>query len=166
MAPGVKEVKLSGHMTLSVREDALEALKAMGTPAGARGPVMLSVNSQTESIELVPAVDPLPLSISELAEFISATEPRFTFWRFEHERGSSGQRSLLLFFFTCPAPEGVQAVKSRMLYPLMKRAVITAAQTECGLVIDKTFQVEETAEITEDMVLEDLYPDSSESAGN
>lgn len=45
-----------------------------------------------------------------------------------------------------------------MMYPLMKRAVLTVAEQEAGLTIDKRFEVEETGEVTEQLVLEDLHP--------
>lgn len=45
-----------------------------------------------------------------------------------------------------------------MLYPLMKRAVLDMASGECGLNIEKKFEVEEPNEITEEAVLADLHP--------
>ncbi len=45
-----------------------------------------------------------------------------------------------------------------MMYPLMKRAVLEIATREAGLQIEKKFEVEETSEITEDVVLADLHP--------
>lgn len=40
----------------------------------------------------------------------------------------------------------------------MKRAVLTVAEQEAGLTIDKKFEVEETSEVTEQLVLDDLHP--------
>lgn len=63
----------------------------------------------------------------------------------------------MLFFYTCPATPGAKAIKFRMMYPLMKRAVLeTASRT--GVEVDKKFEVEETDEITEETVLGDLHP--------
>lgn len=45
-----------------------------------------------------------------------------------------------------------------MIYPLMKRAVLTVAETEAGLKVDKKFEVEEPGEITEAGVLGELHP--------
>lgn len=45
-----------------------------------------------------------------------------------------------------------------MLYPLMKRAVLTVAEQHAGVKIEKKFEVEEPSEITEAGVLEDLHP--------
>lgn len=64
----------------------------------------------------------------------------------------------MLFFYTNPATPGTKAIRNRMLYPLMKRAVLTIAETEAGLNIEKKFEVEEPSEITEDSVLGELHP--------
>lgn len=114
------------------------------------------INADTEKVELVPD-DSSPSSIPELVQAISTTEPRFTFYRFAHEHEGS-QSSPLLFIYTCPATGGRKAIKDRMLYPLMKRAVLEMASSECGLTIEKKFEVEEPSEITEDAVLTDLHP--------
>lgn len=114
------------------------------------------INAETENVELVPSTS-TPSSISELTSTISSDEPRFTFYRFAHEyAGYKG--SPLLFFYTCPATPGRKAIKDRMMYPLMKRAVLDIAEKECGLTLEKKFEVEEPSEITEDSVLEELHP--------
>lgn len=114
------------------------------------------INPGTEKVELVPE-SPSPSSISELVSGISTTEPRFTFYRYEHEYGGS-KSAPLLFFYTCPTTEGRRAIKDRMLYPLMKRAVLDAAKSEAGLEVEKKFEVEDPSEITEESVLLELHP--------
>lgn len=99
----------------------------------------------------------MPSSISELTSNISTSEPRFTFFRYDHEHAGS-QSAPLLFFYTCPVTPGRRAIKDRMLYPLMKRAVLDAAASECGLEVEKKFEVEEPSEITEDGVISELHP--------
>lgn len=118
--------------------------------------LLQKVNPQTEKIELVPDSS-TPSSIPELIQTISATEPRFTFYRFAHEHAGS-QHEPLLFMYTCPMTGGRMAIKDRMLYPLMKRAVLEMASRECGLTVAKKFEVEEPSEITEETVLTDLHP--------
>ena len=68
--------------------------------------------------------------------------------------------SPLLFIYTCPSAPGIKAkgIKSRMMYPLMKRAVRGIAESEAGLKIERTFEVEDPSEITEDSVLGELHP--------
>lgn len=52
-----------------------------------------------------------------------------------------------------------------MVYPLMKRAVLTVATTEAGLEIEKKFEVEEPSEITEESVASELFPETEVKAG-
>ena len=106
-------------------------------------------------VELEPS-SASPSSISELVSTISATEPRFTFYRFAHEHAGS-ESDPVLFFYTCPATAG-KAIKQRMMYPLMKRAVLAIADKEAGLQIEKKFEVEDPSEITEESVLGEMHP--------
>nr|QJY30852.1 putative twinfilin-1 [Discosia rubi] len=163
MQPAAKEIRLSGHTTIPVKADALEAMKALAAEDGTGGLVMLSVNPETEIIELVPS-NARPLSISELAKTISATEPRFTFYRFSHKHAGQ-DRTSTLFFFTRPSIPGIQAIKDRMVYPLMKRAVLDIASQESGLTAEKKFEVADCTDITENLVLETLYPESETGDG-
>lgn len=64
----------------------------------------------------------------------------------------------MLFFYTCPTSAGTKSIKYRMMYPLMKRAVLEIASKEAGLQVDKKFEVEEVDEITEASVVGELHP--------
>ncbi|PSR81071.1 putative actin binding protein [Coniella lustricola] len=152
---GSRQIHLSQTMQMPVHDDALASLKELGSNGG-KNLVMLKVNPDTEKIELVPDSS-TPSSIAELVQAISTTEPRFTFYRFAHEHQGS-QHAPLLFIYTCPVTGGRKAIKDRMLYPLMKRAVLEMAERECGLTVDKKFEVEEPSEITEETVRTDLHP--------
>lgn len=121
------------------------------------------INPETESVQLVPE-SPTPGSVGELSRVISTTEPRFTFFRFTHSHNGS-QESPLLFFYTCPATPGSKAIKSRMLYPLMKRAVLQVAESEACLQVAKKFEVEEPDKITEQTVMDDLHPKATVRQG-
>ncbi len=114
------------------------------------------INADTEVVELVPDAS-RPRSIADLVAAVSGTEPRFTFFRYEHSHEGE-TASPLLFFYTCPMTAGSKAIKFRMMYPLMKRAVLEVASQEAGLTLDKKFEVEEPSEISEDLVLGDLHP--------
>ncbi|KND86999.1 Twinfilin-2 [Tolypocladium ophioglossoides CBS 100239] len=152
---GTREIHLSKSLAMPVAEDAIAAMKEVGQDGG-RVVTMLKINPETEVVELVPE-SPTPSSISELSKAISATEPRFTFYRFTHTHDGAAQ-SPLLFFYTCPVTAGSKSIKSRMLYPLMKRAVLNVADKEAGLTLAKRFEVEEPSGITEQSVLDDLHP--------
>ncbi|CAG9943996.1 unnamed protein product [Clonostachys rosea f. rosea IK726] len=152
---GTREIHLSKNLNMPVAEDAIAAMKEVGTEGG-RVVTMLKINPETEVVELVPE-SPTPSTITELTQAISSTEPRFTFFRFKHTHNGAEQTSIL-FFYTCPATAGNKSIKFRMLYPLMKRAVLEVASKEAGLTLEKRFEVEEPSEITEESVLEDLHP--------
>ncbi|ROW16118.1 hypothetical protein VPNG_01980 [Cytospora leucostoma] len=151
MTAQLKVVRLSGHMSVSVWTKAIEALKMVA-------------NKETDlimlAIKLVPsnpsAPDPATLSIPQLAQTISPTEPRFTFCRISPGLNDNNDTSLLLFSFTCPSPPSgidIAATRNRMLYPLMKRSVLEVARIEADLSPDKSFEIQDPAEITEDLIL-------------
>lgn len=151
---GVREIHLSKTMNMPVAADAVEALSELGRGGGS-GIVTLKINPGTEIVELLPNSS-TPSSVDELVRSIDDKEPRFTFWRYTHTHAGEEQ-SPVLFFYTCPAAAG-KSIKFRMMYPLMKRAVITAAENECGVKVEKKFEVEEPSEITEKGVHDDLHP--------
>ncbi|KFH45355.1 Twinfilin-like protein [Hapsidospora chrysogenum ATCC 11550] len=158
---GTREIHLSKNLNMPVEADAIAALKEIGEENG-RVVVMLKINSQTEIVELVPE-SPTPDTITDLVQAISTTEPRFTFYRFKHTHNGTEQNPIL-FLYTCPATS-TKSIKQRMLYPLMKRAVVTIAETEAGLKLDKKFEVEDPSEITEQGVLDDLHPKATTRQG-
>ncbi|KAK7985144.1 actin depolymerizing protein [Apiospora saccharicola] len=151
---GQREIHLSKNMNMPVATDALVALSEMGREQG-RGIVMLKINPQSEVVELVPEPGN-PSSVADLVSTISSTEPRFTFWRYTHSH-QGVESNPILFFYTCPAAAG-KSIKFRMMYPLMKRAVLAVAEGEAGLQIEKKFEVEEPDEITEETIMSDLHP--------
>ncbi|KAB5517466.1 hypothetical protein GE09DRAFT_565851 [Coniochaeta sp. 2T2.1] len=153
---GTREIHLSKNLAMPVSEGVVEALTKLGE--GGRVFVSLKINPQTEIVELAPESGS-PASIAELVKTISPTEPRFTFFRFDHTHGGNTS-SPVLFIYTCPAAPGIKAggIKSRMMYPLMKRAVRTIAEQEAGLKVERTFEVEDPGEVTEEVVLGELHP--------
>ncbi|KAL2170723.1 hypothetical protein VTG60DRAFT_4471 [Thermothelomyces hinnuleus] len=155
MGTATRELHLSKNLMTPVAEDALQALKDLGA-GDKRYLVMLKINPESESIELVPD-ESAPSSIPELVQTISPAEPRFTFYRFSHVHDGS-ESSPLLFFYTCPTNFSTKAIKFRMMYPLMKRAVLSVAEQDAGLKPDKKFEVEDPSEITEQGVLDELHP--------
>ncbi|KAK2598068.1 Twinfilin-1 [Conoideocrella luteorostrata] len=161
---GTREIHLSKSFAMPMADDAIAALRELGQDGGGgRVVVMLKINAEKEFVELV-SESPRPSSITELSNAISTTEPRFTFFRFTHTHNGSEQ-SPVIFFYTCPVTAGSKSIKNRMLYPLMKRAVLTIADKEAGLTLEKKFEVEEPSEITEQSVMEDLHPKTAARGG-
>ncbi|KAI1863526.1 hypothetical protein JX265_008743 [Neoarthrinium moseri] len=160
---GVREIHLSKSMNMPIAADALAGLSEMARGEGS-GIVMLKINPSTEIVELDPATSSAsPSSVAELVSSISPNEPRFTFWRYTHTHAGA-ESSPVLFFYTCPAAAG-KSIKFRMMYPLMKRAVLTVAEGEAGLQVEKKFEVEEPSEITEKSILDDLHPQAEVKTG-
>ncbi|KAI1172156.1 hypothetical protein F4777DRAFT_582186 [Nemania sp. FL0916] len=151
---GVREIHLSSTMNMPVRDDALQALSDLGS-GGGRALVMLKINPQDEAVELEPSSSNAS-SVSEAVGAISTSEPRFTFFRYQVPRGEA--KEVVLFFYTNPATPGSKAVKNRMIYPLQKRAVLTMAEKECNVAVEKKFEVEDPSEITEEVILDELFP--------
>ncbi|KAI0181142.1 actin depolymerizing protein [Hypoxylon sp. FL1284] len=156
---GVRQIHLSKTMDMPIAADALASLSALGREEGS-GLVMLKINPETEVVELVPDSS-TPSTISELVQAISPTEPRFTFFRYKATPPRGGdEKSVVLFFYTCPSTAANKGIKFRMMYPLTKRAVLTVAESEAGVKVEKKFEVEEPSEITEQTVLSDLFPEA------
>ncbi|KJR88131.1 PTK9 protein tyrosine kinase 9 [Sporothrix schenckii 1099-18] len=150
-----REIHLSSHFKMPLTDGALAALKDLD---GGRTLVILKINPDTEIVELDDVSDGRGVStVDDVVRTVSATEPRFTFFRYTHTH-EGAESSPLLFFYTCPASPGTKAIKFRMMYPLMKRAVLGVATGEAGLTLEKKFEVEEASEISEATVLAELHP--------
>ncbi|KAI0480942.1 hypothetical protein GGR56DRAFT_297428 [Xylariaceae sp. FL0804] len=157
---GSRQIHLSQHMKMPIATDALAALSEMGRGEGG-GLVMLKIDADTETVALVPrptASSQPPATVAEAVAEISTEEPRFTFFR--HRASRDGvDRDVVLFVYTNPPTGGrTKAIKSRMLYPLQKRAVLTLAEAEAGVKADAKFEVEEPAEVTDEAVSAELFP--------
>ncbi|KAL7792464.1 hypothetical protein V8C37DRAFT_380402 [Trichoderma ceciliae] len=157
----IREIHLSQSLKMPVDEKAIAAMKEVAE--GHKTVATLKINAATERVELAPE-SLNPGSIGELIKSISTAEPRFTFYRFTHTHDGTEQTPIL-FFYTCPATAGNMAIKKRMLYPLMKRAVLAIAEQEAGITLEKKFEVEDPSEITEQEVLDDLHPKPVISSG-
>ncbi|KAI1762252.1 actin depolymerizing protein [Hypoxylon sp. FL1150] len=156
---GVREIHLSKTMNMPIAADALASMSELARAEGS-GLVMLKINPEAEIVELVPDSS-TPSTIPELVDTISPKEPRFTFFRYKATPPRGGdEKDVVLFFYTCPATAVNMGIKFRMMYPLMKRAVLEVAKSEAGLQIEKKFEVEEPSEITEQSILSDLFPEA------
>ena len=115
-----------------------------------------TINPDTETVLLAPdCPSSTPSSVTDLVSAISTREPRFTFYRFTHSHNGQ-EYSPVLFFYTCPTAAN-RSIKHRMMYPLMKRAVLSVAEG-AGLKVEKKFEVDDPSELTEQTVLDDLHP--------
>jgi len=132
----------------SVRFPLSEAAKAALSSYGSScNMVQLSVDPVKETIELVnkksvPQIDSL---LSEIPE----DQPRYTFYKYDHEFEAENFESNL-FIYSCPA---ASQIKLKMLYSTVKSVVSEAAEAS-GIKIEKSGKVEMTD--PEDFSVEDI----------
>ena len=91
---------------------------------------MQRVNVSKETIELDSTAE---VTAKDLAQTISATGPRFSFFRYEHEFDGQ-QQAPLAFIYTCPSGS---KVKERMVYASSRAGVLASAKSDAGLTIDE-----------------------------
>ena len=87
------------------------------------------VDTTRETIELASAT---AAGADEMAVLISNSEPRFTFFRYQHEHEANIQSSIV-FVYTCPTA----SVKERMLYASSKAGIIETAARDADLILAK-----------------------------
>jgi len=109
------------------------------------------INIATETMELASSTS---VPIGGLASTISATEPRYSFYRFTHTHAGE-ETSPILFIYTCPSGS---KIKERMLYAASSRSAVQIAEAEAGLKIEKKIEESSPGDVTEQSVLGDLHP--------
>jgi len=130
-------------------KDASKALSSLGEK---KNFVQLLVDARHETVELETAKHIKP---RELAENVSPTEPRFTFFRYRHTFAGEAIDSNV-FIYSCP---DASSVKLRMLYSTVK-SVLTAAAEDAGISLERGAKVEisDPSELTEEFLNETLHP--------
>lgn len=88
------------------------------------------INVPTETIELAETGS---TDAEGLSSAISATEPRYTFFRYNHALEGSEQ-SPVVFIYTCPSGS---KIKERMVYASTKAGFLAAASSTLGIEIAK-----------------------------
>jgi twinfilin-like protein len=109
------------------------------------------INIETETIELA-SVTSTP--VSSLSSSISATEPRYSFYRYAHEYDGASL-SPILFIYTCPSGS---KIKERMLYASSSRSAVQVAEAEAGLQIEKKIEASSPEDISAESIDADLHP--------
>lgn len=109
------------------------------------------MNIAAETIELA-SVTSTP--ISSLSSSISATEPRYSFYRYSHEHNGESL-SPIIFIYTCP-PES--KIRERMLYASSSRSAVQIAETQAGLQIEKRIEEGSPVDISAESIDADLHP--------
>ncbi|KUJ07083.1 actin depolymerizing protein [Mollisia scopiformis] len=148
---GMNERKshVSSGVSMPVSDDALLALKSLA--AGGDNLVQIKINIATETMELASSTS---TQISSLSSTISATEPRYSFYRYEHTYNGTSS-SPILFIYTCPSGS---KIKERMLYAASSRSAVQIAEAEAGLTIDKKIEASSPEDVSEESIESDLHP--------
>ncbi|RDW59691.1 twinfilin-1 [Coleophoma cylindrospora] len=141
---------VSSGVSMPIADDALAALKGLDGDSG-DNLVQLKINIATETMELASSTD---TPISSLSSTISATEPRYSFYRYTHDFNGTTS-SPILFIYTCPSGS---KIKERMLYAASSRSAQQVAETEAGLKIAKKIEAGGPDDIDEKSIDDDLHP--------
>ncbi|KAI9830370.1 MAG: Twinfilin-1, partial [Thelocarpon superellum] len=119
---------VSSGLSFPITDDAISALK--GLDVGRHNLVQLKINVADEKVELA---DTSSTDAEKVASTISGTEPRYSFFRYQHEFDGK-EESPVVFIYTCPESS---KVKERMLYASSRAGIISTASSEAGLTVVK-----------------------------
>jgi twinfilin-like protein len=132
-----------GKLALRADSDSASALSTLGE-GGRENLVQLRMDGKTETLQLASVSSASP---SSLATAIDASEPRFSFYRYDDAEGS------IVFVSTCPSKA---KIKDRMLYAASRSNVLLLAQNEGGLTVAKRIEATNPEEITEAVLREEF----------
>lgn len=144
---------VKNSLAFPVSDQAREALRELAR--GTDNLVQLAIDVPNETIELAGTTS---ISPDLLAGAISGDEPRFSFYRHDHDFEGERQ-SPIAFIYTCPSGS---KIKERMLYASSRANVVEVAGTEAGLLIEKRLEASSPDEITAATLDEDFHPKKQE----
>ncbi len=96
-----------------------------------------------------------------LSSAISATEPRYTFFRYKHTL-EGAEQSPVVFIYTCPSGS---RIKERMVYASMKQGFLAAASSTLGTETVKKLEASSPSEITVATLEEEFRPKLEQKQG-
>jgi len=123
------------------------AKRALKDFSSSKNLVQLSVDTNRETIELVKQKS---CGVEDLVNELDKNEPRFTFFKYEHDHEGESFESNL-FIYSCPPNS---PVKLKMLYSTVKSVAAGAAE-EAGITIERSGKIEVT-DAEEDLTLENI----------
>jgi twinfilin len=86
---------------------------------------------------------------------ISATEPRYSFFKYSYSSDDGSSLSPIIFVYTCPT---ASKIKERMIYAATRRFAVRVAETEAGLKVEKALEMSDPEELTENSIKEVFKP--------
>jgi len=137
-----------------VDDDALEAMSNL--KSGSINYVQLTIDVDAERIRLLESKS---ISIDDLGSYIPNNEPRFHFYKYDHEHGGNNLSSLI-FIYSCPdGSKGTVSapVKMRMLFSSSKANVSSLASNN-DMTIDLKLEINNGEDVAESEITNLLHP--------
>jgi twinfilin-like protein len=131
--------------------DAMEQLKS-----GTINYVQITIDIDAERVKLC---DSLSIEIGELGSYISLTEPRFHFYKYDHNFEGENVTSYI-YIYSCPDGSGGTTsapVKMRMLFSSSKQNV-ESLLTSRDVKVALKMEVNNGEDVNEDEILKVLHP--------
>jgi twinfilin-like protein len=141
-----------------VEQAVVQALK--GLLSGSHNYVQITIDADAEKITLAGTKT---LSISDLSDQVPSDEPRFHFFRYDHEHDGQNLKSVVMVY-SCPDGSGntkSAPVRQRMLYSSSK-ANIENILTSIGGKTDVKIEVNQGSEVAADSIHNQLHPPKEE----
>jgi len=141
-------------VSFPVEQNVVQALQ--GLISGSHNYVQITIDAEAEKITLAGTKK---LNISDLAAQVPDNEPRFHFFRYDHEHEGQQLKSIVMVY-SCPDGSGntkSAPVRQRMLYSSSK-ANIENVLTSIGGKADVKIEVNQGDEVTQDNIDNQLHP--------
>ncbi|KAI4629598.1 uncharacterized protein J4E87_002784 [Alternaria ethzedia] len=140
-----------GRIAIRADDEIGGALKKLGQ-GGTDNLVQLRMDGASETLQLVSSSSATP---STLSRAIDAKEPRYSFYRHDDAAAS------IVFISTCPS--GAK-IRERMLYAASRGNVVSLAQNDGGLKVEKKIEATDPDEITEQVILDEFKVEKKEES--
>ena len=148
-----------GHVSSKVNvptgEGVLEALASLMEESCKGTLVQLKYQLPDETLTLDSSSD--SVSPEQVAELISPSEPRYSFYS---HPSSPGAEPHILFVYTCPS---ISKIKERMVYSTSKSWTRVVAERDAGIAVSKTLEATEPSDLTVDALAEGIQTPGSTS---
>ena len=135
-------------LPIKASEDALSALA--NVQKGAPTSLLLSLNSETEELQVAAQGN---FTFDALSSKLPADEPRYLLVNFQHDHEGSSVSSIVFGYY---CPDGIKP-KLKMFYSTCKQMVVKMVEA-CGMTINKSMEFSEAKELSNQAVMEELYP--------
>jgi len=120
--------------------------------------VVLAIDAKTEVLHHKGSAQKISVEdIAKSSTHLPANEPRYLLYRYAHSFEDKTQTSIVFLYYRPDA----SSIKSKMTYSAMKQNVSRIAE-KAGLDIAKSYEFSESGDLTPSVLLQELYPKSSE----